>query len=149
MIPHHSPGRHQRLFRFHTWAFVLALVPIVLLVVAACTEAGEPEALTTTPSDGSLAATSQSQTITIEEDGFQPESVELVEGTTVTFRNNTDSDISLVITGTGEDSDRVRQLAPGALIDVRLDAPGARILTIEDQPDVAGTVMVIPADDER
>lgn len=148
MIPRHSPERHQRLFRFHTWAFVLALIPIVLLVVTACSEAVEPETLATTPTGGSLAATSQSQTITIEDDGFQPESVEVVEGTTVTFRNNTDSDISLVITGTGEDSDRVRQLAPGALLDVRLDAPGARVLTIEDQPDVAGTVMVIAAGDE-
>jgi hypothetical protein len=61
----------------------------------------------------------------------------------VVIANRTDSAISVVVTGTALSDRQTHDLEAGASFQLRLDAPGAQVLTVGDEPDATGSIMVV------
>lgn len=130
---------------------ILAAVP---LFAAGCTlggdsEPGAADAATTTPQVEESVAPARQDHITLGTGGFEPDAVEVDEGTMVRVTNSTDATMTIVVSG--GDSDTEFEIPAGTEIEIDLASPGARVITVPGDAGLTATVMVlaIPTQDAR
>ena len=119
---------------------IVGLIAVVAL--GGCGDDGEllmpaTTTVTTDVSDG------QPTVIEYSDGRFEPDHIEVVRGTVVQITNRSDAPISVVMTGTALVDRESHEVEAGASFELRLDAAGAQVLTIGDDPDVTGSIMVV------
>lgn len=145
-----STAAGLRRFRISRIASALGIALLLPLLVAACVFDGDDDPSSTFPADGGPAspASSDSQparqdSISLTGDGFEPDAVEVDEGSVVRVTNNTDDDMTIIVSG--GDSDTEFEIPAGAEVEIPLESPGARVITVPGESGLTATVMVRPA----
>lgn len=146
MRPSHHPEGVRRLVR-------LAAGPMVILAslfAVACGDdnvlpagTGTPGASGTAVSTGTGAQQVELTTIEYTDEGFEPENLDVPRGTPVSVHNATSDALTVVVQGRDEAaSGEELVVEPDASVQLRVDLPGAYIVTKADDPQMTASIFI-------
>jgi hypothetical protein len=78
---------------------------------------------------------------------FQPDFFEVVRGGSLVVTNETDSTVTVVLSGTGFTESESRELEAGGSFQLQLNVAGAQVLTVAGDVEATGSVMVVDSED--
>jgi hypothetical protein len=129
------------------WATICVACSIVLIgtLVGAC--AGDDVVLDVDEATPATAGPDVPPAAMSFSDGeFEPDYFEVVRGGSLVVTNDTDSTVTVVLTGTGFAESESREIESGGSFQLQLDVPGAQVLTVAGDVEATGSVMVVDSD---
>jgi hypothetical protein len=128
-----------------TIAFAFSIVAVGLLAGACEADAPALEVDAATPA--TAGPDEQPAVMSFSDGQFQPDFFEVVRGGSLVVTNETDTTVTVVLSGTGFTESESREIEAGGSFQLQFDVPGAQVFTVAGDVEATGSVMVIDSED--